>query len=137
MNIHTPSNHVLVKSSFAVSISAASVNGAGVDTEGFTRAMAVVNAAPSGSGTTSTTKLQESADNSSFADVAGAVLAAITTAGGAKVETMNVDLSKRQRYLRLVHTGTGGSAAGPAVGLITLFNPQQAAVTQDVADVSV
>jgi hypothetical protein len=99
--------------------------------------MAVFNSAPSGSGTTSDCKLQESDDNSSFTDVAGAAFVQVTTAGGAKIETMSINLTIRKRYLRLVHTGAGGSAAGLAAGEIYLFNPRYAPVTQDVAAVSV
>ena len=137
MNIHTPSANVLVKSSYITDISASIVNGASVDTHGFTRAMAIAIAAPSGTGTSSTTKLQDSPDGSTFTDVPGAVFSAITTAGGAQTLTMNVNLAVRQRYLRLVQTGAGGSAGGQAVGIIELFNPEQAAVTQDNAAVSV
>ncbi len=137
MNIHTPSQHVLVKQSFAIDITAGAVNGQSVDASGFTRAMAVVAAAPSGTGTSSVVKLQESSDNATFTDVPGATFAAITTAGGSQVLTMNINLSVRKRYLRLVSTGSGASTAGPAFGLIELFNPNQAAVTQDNSAVSV
>jgi hypothetical protein len=137
MNIHSPSQNVLVKSSYITDISASVVNGTSVDTLGFTRAFAITIAAPSGTGTSSTTKLQESSDGTTFVDVAGAVFAVVTTAGGSKTLTMDINLEYRQRYLRLVHTGAGGSAAGQAVGIIELFNPKQAAVTQDNAAVSV
>ncbi len=137
MNIHSPSQNVLVKTSYIVPITAATVNGTGVDTEGYTRAFAVVVAAPSGSGTTSTTTLQDSPDNTTFTNVTGATFTSITTAGGTGVLTMDINLADRQRYLRLVHTGAGGSAAGEAAGLIELFNPQQAAVVQDHAAISV
>ena len=60
-----------------------------------------------------------------------------TTAGGVVLETMSVDLSKRNRYLRLVHTGAGGSAAGFAMAIILLFNGRYLGVTQDPADVLV
>lgn len=135
MNIHTPSKQVLVKRTFLTAITAAAVNGTGVDTLGYTRALAIFVSAPTGAGTTSDCKLQDSADNTTFADVASATFAQATTAGGAVAETMSIDLGKRNRYLRLVQTGAGGSAAGQAAGLILLFNPRYAGVTQDVADV--
>jgi hypothetical protein len=137
MNIHTPSANVLVKSSYITDIAAAVVNGSTIDTLGFTKALAVTIAAPSGTGTSSTTKLQDSPDGTTFTDVAGGGFAAITTAGGEQTLTLNVDLAHRQRYLRLVHTGAGGSASGQAVGIVELFNPKQAAVTQDNAAISV
>ena len=137
-NIHRPSQSVLVKPSFLTAITAAVNTGAGVDCLGYRRACALFNAAPSGAGTTSDCKLQESADNSSFADVTGAAFAQVTTAGGAKLELLDIDLAKRLRYLRLVHTGAGGSAAGQAAGIIELFNPTSTiALVQDVAAVAV
>lgn len=136
-NIHTPSDHVLSKHSFSLAITAASTNGTGVDTRGFEKAAAIFYAAPSGAGTTSDCKLQESDDNSSFSDVSSATFTQVTTAGGAKMATMNINLSKRKRYLRLVHTGAGGSAAGQAYGLIELYNARNAAVSQDVTPVTV
>lgn len=136
-NIHTPADRVLTKHSFSLAITAAAVNGTGVDTRGFEEAKAIYYAAPSGAGTTSDCKLQESDDNSTFADVTGATFTQVTTAGGAKVNTMNINLSKRKRYVRLVHTGAGGSAAGQAYGLFELYNPRNAAVAQDVTPVTV
>jgi hypothetical protein len=137
MNIHTPSDSVLTKRSVLTAITAAANNGAGVDCLGFERAEAIFDSAPSGTGTTSDCKLQDSADNSSFADVTGATFAQATTVGGAKIQVMNINLSKRRRYLRLVHTGAGGSAAGVAFGGFNLFNPRNAPVAQDNAVVTV
>lgn len=136
-NLHTPTDRVLVKASLITAITAASNNGTGVDCLGYSRAMAVFHSAPSGSGTTSDCKLQESSDNSTFADVTGATFTQVTTAGGAKIQAMNIDLAKRLRYLRLVHTGAGGSAAGQAEGALYLFNGQGAPPTQDVTPISV
>lgn len=124
MNVHTPSDTVLEKIGFSNAITAASNNGTGVDCQGFEKAMAVYYASPSGTGTTSDCKLQDSDDNSTFADVTSATFAQNTTVGGATIQVMNINLSKRKRYVRLVHTGAGGSAAGQAYGLILLFNPR-------------
>lgn len=137
MNIHTPSKQVLVKHSFILAITAASTNGTGIDCQGYERALAILDSAPSGAGTTSDCKVQDSPDNSTFTDVTNANFAQVTTAGGQKLETMDIDLRKRARYLRLVHTGAGGSAAGQAAGVIILFNPRNAPPTQDVTPVSV
>jgi hypothetical protein len=133
-NIHTPTDSILAKHSFILAITAASVNGTVIDTLGYEKALAIFDSAPSGGGTTSDCKLQEGdqANGSDAADVATATFAQVTTAGGQKIETMNINLSKRKRYLRLVHTGAGGAAAGQAVGVILLFNPRNAAPTQDV-----
>lgn len=124
-NIHTPSDHVLEVHQFGLAITAATTNATGVSTKGYEDAMVIYYASPSGSGTTSDCKVQESSDNGSvdaYADVASAAFAQNTTAGGAKIQVMNINLSKREEYLRLVHTGAGGSAAGQAYGLILLFN---------------
>lgn len=137
-NIHTPTDNVLVKPSFNTAITAATNTGSAVDTLGYENALCIFYSAPSGSGTTSDCKLQDStASGSGFADVSSATFTQVTTAGGAKVETMNVKLSKRNRYLKLVHTGAGGSAAGQAMGIIVLFNGRYRAPSQDVTPVSV
>lgn len=137
--LHTLSSVVRVARSFTVTITAASTNGAVVDTRGFTRALAIFDSAPSGTGTASDCKLQEGdqADGSDMADVTGAAFAQVTTSGGAKIQVMDIDLSKRKRYLRLVHTGSGGSAAGAATGMIALSRARRLAVTQDNAVISV
>ncbi len=139
MNIHRPSEHVLVKHTFILAITAATVNGGVVDTLGYDKALAIFDSAPSGGGTTSDCKLQDGslANASDQADVSGATFTQITTAGGQKIEAMNIDLKKRKRYLRLVHTGAGGSAAGQAVGMILLFNAGNFPPTQDVTAVNV
>jgi hypothetical protein len=136
--LRTYSDNILVKSAFAVAITAASTNGTSVDTLGYGRCAAVFYGGPTGSGTTSDCKLQESSTGSSgWADVSGAAFAQATTAGGAQIGVLNVDLSKRLRYLRLVHTGAGGSAAGLAWGAFHLLNGEGAPPAQDLAAVSV
>lgn len=136
-NIHRPSQHVLSKQTVIVPITAAANNGTGVDTLGYRRAQAIFVSAPSGGGTTSDCKLQDSADNGSFADVASAAFTQVTTAGGTQIQVMDIDLAKRRRYLRLVHTGAGGSAAGAAAGVIQLFDPEYYPPTQDNTAVNV
>lgn len=139
-NIHTPSDHVLENHSFSVAITAATTNGTGIDTRGYEKALAIFRSAPSGTGTTSDCKVQESSDDGSsdsYADVTSAAFAQVTTAGGAKIQVMNINLSKRERYLRLVHTGAGGSAAGQAYGLILLFNSRSAPPTHTSTVVTV
>lgn len=135
MREHNLSKIAVVKDCFAVAITAATNNGAVIDTAGFDRALFIFNSKPSGSGTTSDCKLQDgdAANLSDAADVTGGALTQITTAGGAAIETLDVKLSKRKRYLRLVHTGAGGSAAGVAAGVCILYRGTKAPVTQDVA----
>jgi hypothetical protein len=133
-NVHTLSDHAQVKESFTLAITAATTNGTVIDAQGYENALAIFNSAPSGGGTTSDCKLQEGdqANLSDAADVTGGAFAQVTTAGGKKVETMNIDLSRRKRYLRLVHTGAGGAAAGQACGILVLFNARNNPPAQDV-----
>lgn len=137
MAIHRPSENVLVKKDFLTAITAASNTGTAIDCLGYQRAMAIFDTAPTGSGTTSDCKLQECATSGgSFVDVTGATFTQATTVGGATVQVMDIDLSKRLRYLKLVHTGAGGSAAGNAAGLFILFEPTNLPPTQDVAAIT-
>ena len=137
MNIHSPSENIKKFIAFCVAITAAATNGASVDCQGFENAFAWFYGNPSGVGTTSDCKLQESEDNASWADVAAAVFTQVTTAGGAKLYTMDIKLAKRERYLRLVHTGAGGAAAGQASGGIDLLNARYNPVSQANTAVSV
>ena len=130
MNIHTASETVKTSHQFTVAITAATTNATGVDCLGYETAKAIFYAAPTGTGTTADCKVQESSDNSTFADVTSASFTQVTTAGGAKLYVGDLILSKRSRYLRLSFTGAGGSAAGQAYGLIELYIPRYAPVTQ-------
>lgn len=137
MNIHTPSEFIKKLVVFCVAIAAAVTNSTSVDCQGFENAFAWFYASPSGGGTTSDCKLQESSDNATWADVAGAAFTQVTTAGGAKTYVMDINLAQRSRYLRLVHTGAGGAAAGQASGGIDLLNARYNPVSQTNAAVSV
>lgn len=130
MNIHTPSENVKSVHGFSAAITAATVNGASADCMGFEKAKAIFYSNPSGTGTTSDCKLQESDDNSSWADVPDATFTQVTTNGGAKLYVMNIDLAKRERYIRLVETGAGGSAAGQTYGLVELYNSRYNPISQ-------
>lgn len=130
MNLHTPSELIKKLICLCIGITAATVNGTSVDAQGHETAFAWFNSNPSGAGTTSDCKLQESADNANWVDVEDAAFTQVTTAGGAKLYTMNIKLAHRLRYLRLVHTGAGGSAAGAAAGGIDLLNARYNPVTQ-------
>lgn len=99
---------------------AADVNGAGVDRAGYLSAKLVAftgNATGSPSAQSQVFKLQDSADNSTFADVPGATL---TITADDTVAQLNVNLGPLRRYLRLVYsadsTFTGGSSPANIVG---------------------
>lgn len=140
MNIHQLSSVAQLKANFINLITAASNNGATVDTLGYDKALALFYSLPTGSGTTSDCKLQDGAlaNASDMADVSSATFAQATTVGGAVLESMEIDLQKRKRYIRLVHTGAGGSAAGSAVGIIILYRGRYTdQISQAVTPVSV
>lgn len=79
-----------------------------IDYEGM--GLAVLHAAK-GTGNADNTlicKLQDSADNSSFADVSGAVWATVLGTGGTDaLEAIPVDLKVTRRYLRVIGTIAG------------------------------
>lgn len=135
MSVHTPSENVAVRLGVAALITAATNNGTGVDCAGFEDALATFYSAPTGSGTTSDCKIQDSPDNSTWTDVTSAAFTQVTTAGGAKTYVGNIKLSARARYLRMVHTGAGGSAAGFAHGEFVLFGARRKPVSQTNAAV--
>lgn len=89
----------------------AATNGTGVD-DGATNAPSTFGLQAylqvfSFAGTDVTVKLQDSADNSSFADITGAVFTAVTTAPGAqRIATSNA--ATIRRYVRAVTTTSGG-----------------------------
>ena len=63
-------------------------------------------------GTSATFKLQDSADNSSFADVAGTTVT-LTTAQNGKIFT--IKLPKTKRYVKGVFTVSGGTSGKATV----------------------
>jgi hypothetical protein len=71
----------------------------------------ILDAEAGGSGVTYAVKVQDSADNSSFADVSGAAFTT-TTANTALVETLTVNTDEIKRYARAVITVAGGTGAG-------------------------
>jgi hypothetical protein len=90
----------------AGSRSAGTVNGTGVDIRNYQGFIKVhLNAATGGTGTLDV-KIQDSADNSSFADVSGYSFTQVTTTGGN--QSIGVDARLCRRYIRAVSTvGTG------------------------------
>lgn len=133
-NMHSGSSHLLVKSGFNTAITATSNNGTITDTKGYTRALCIFYSSPSGAGTTSDCKLAHDSDSAmgSATDYANS-FAQVTTAGGAKLQVMDVNLEgpNVERYIRLIHTGAGASAAGVATGVIILFRGRRISPTQE------
>lgn len=126
-------SNIKVKCSIQQGLTAATVNGLPIDADGFGEAMIIGQSAVTGAGTTSIWKLQEGnlANGSDAIDVPTGVLSTSTGVGN-YTKLMNVNLDKRKRYLRLVHTGAGASAGGYITGMILLGDPVMMPVVQDV-----
>ena len=92
----------------------ASGNGTGIDITDYVGLAAVTLSAKNVAGTNPTliVKLQDSADNSTFADISGAVFTTVTEAGtlAATLEKITVNLDSARRYIRAVKTIGGTSS---------------------------
>lgn len=102
--------------SLAPAARTASANGSSLDLQGYNgQVVARLNSA-AGTGTTPTldVKIQDSADNSAFADVAGLTFAQVTTA--AFKDTLRIDPRAVRRYIRMVATIAGTSPSFTCVG---------------------
>ena len=132
MTIHSYSENIQVANAFpAAALTASTQSGAGVDTQAnggpFRRAALVVNL-NTGAATTANYNLQDSPDNSTWTTVSGATLGTAQAASTSGVYIVNIDMAKRQRYLRCQIIGTG--TAGAASAELHQFNGQYLAPTQ-------
>ena len=102
-------------------------NGAGVDCRGYEYATFCVQLGTLGTSATVDFKVQDSADNSTFADISGATITQQTQAGtdaSDSVVQVTVYCPAQARYLRGVLTvGTATSDAG---SVVVLSNPKVA-----------
>lgn len=103
----------------------ASANGTGIDTLGYNTAVAVINAGDIDLTTGDETysfKVQDSADNSSFADVAA--LSAVTVTADNDIKKIRVDGlgTSIRRYVRVVATLGGTTPSWPGSAVIVLGN---------------
>ena len=73
----------------------------------------ILDAEAGGASITYAVKVQDSSDNSTFADVSGAAFTT-TTANTALVESLTVNTDEIKRYARVVITVAGGTGAGAA-----------------------
>lgn len=103
----------------AADVVATSANRTGVDLVDYEGdIMAILDAEAGGASVTYAVKIQDSADNSSFADVSG--LAFTTTdANTALQETLRINSDEVRRYIRAVITVAGGTGTG-AVSVMAL-----------------
>jgi len=90
-------------------------DGAGVDLQDYQGVLKVILNSGAGGGTTPTldAKIQDSADNSAFADIPGKVFEQVTDAG-ASIQFLGIDTRTVKRYIRVALT-IGGTS--PTFGL--------------------
>ena len=93
----------------------ADANGAGADLQGYQGVLKIVLDSGAGGGTTPTldVKIQDSTDNSTFADVLGKVFTQVTGAS-ASIQSLAIDTRAVRRYIRAVLTIAGTT---PTFGL--------------------
>ena len=129
VNLHTFFDAVKAVFSFDAVLANSTQNGAGVDTLGFRRAAILINGW-TGAATTLNWQIQDSPDNSTWTNVAGGTLGSAIAASTADADSYkyNIDLAKRQRYLRVQVIGTG--TAGNCSAVVLLYEPNYAGVTQ-------
>ena len=95
----------------------ASANGTGVDVtvyEGI--AEVVLDSGAGGAGATLDVKLQDSADNSTYADITGAAFTQVGNA--ASQQKISVDLSKARQYVRAITTIAGTASFASSVNML-------------------
>lgn len=94
----------------ADSWAASAHNSSGVDTRGFEHATVLVNFGDSTASGSCAIKVQESSDDSTYADVSGATFTAVTTANDNAIYAGALRLHNRLRYLRVVATQSTDTA---------------------------
>ena len=119
MTIQNLGTRLTLLSLSANDVVTATANRSGVDLVDYEGdVIAVLDAEAGGAGITYAVKIQDSADNSSFADVSGLAFTT-TTANTALRETLKINTDEVRRYIRAVITVAGGSGAG-AVSVVAL-----------------
>ena len=93
-------------------------NGQSIDMQGFTSIDYVLSIGAQGAGGTADMKVQDSADNSSFADLTGAALTQVADTGDNKIYILSVWRPTR-RYVRPVVTiaGVGVAVIASVIGV--------------------
>lgn len=112
MTIRNLGSRLTLLSFSAANVVTGSTNGTGVDLVDYEGdIIATLDVEAGGTGKTYAVKFQDSADNSSWADVSG--LAFTTTdADTALQETLRINTDEVRRYLRVVITVAGGVGSG-------------------------
>ena len=109
---------------------AASTNGTGVDCKGYSECLVVFNAILAASSAEGNVHIEESDDDSTYADITGAVFTEITPTNDDDAFVGRIDLSKHKRYLRAVLATDGANAFTGSVGFV-LMNPKSGPAVQD------
>lgn len=104
-------NHLTVTESLVPARRTATGNGASLDLQNYEGDILAVMSSALGGGTTPTldVKIQDSADDSTFADVTGKTFTQVTGAAGNGVQEMTLDPRALRRYIRMVATIAGTS----------------------------
>lgn len=91
----------------------ATANGTGVNVSDYTGVLRAILSSEAGTGTTPTldVKIQDSADNSTFADLSPAKAFTQVTDAAAAFESIAIDTRAVRKFIRAVVTITGASAA--------------------------
>lgn len=109
MNLQTIMDMLTLLNLFPSAARTATANGTGVDLQQYSGDVAVVLDSAAGTGTSPTldVKLQDSADNSTFADITSATFTQVTGTAAQQKIVINKDAAKR--YVRAVATIGGTS----------------------------
>lgn len=137
------SNALLKPGLVTAQLAAGATNGPGVDCRGYDRATLLVTVGALAGDHNVTVKAQESSDDAAtdaYADVTGATTGAVAAAGDEATYAIEVDLTRRERYLRAVGTVAGTStpvALTSAVWVLHRNSPANLPPTQDKTPVLV
>lgn len=109
MNSQTVMDTLQLLNLFPTAARTATANGTGIDLNDYEGDVAIILDSAAGTGTTPTldVKIQDSADNSTFADVSGATFTQLTTTAGR--EKIVINSNSTARYVRAVATIAGTS----------------------------
>ena len=103
--------------------SAASTDGAAVDTKGYRQALVVVNAGTAAASAEADIHVEGSPDNSTWTDISGATFTQITTANDETVFVGSIACDLNPRYLRAVVACDGTNAVELGVTIV-LMDPE-------------
>lgn len=131
MSAYTPSEFTLASYTLKPdNYSAASTDGAEVDTKGFRRALIVLAAGTAAASAEADVKIQSSdASGSGFADVTGATFAQITAANDETTYVANWNCDLNKRYIRAVCACDGTNQVELAC-VVVLLDPEVGPATQ-------